>query len=249
MSQRKSSSRKNTSKRDSNRTKTRILDSAEKLIGEGGFQHVSVRDISEKAGVNLALINYHFGTKAGLLHAVLQQSAIPIIEQINLHLDACAERAEKTGRLDPGEVIEAYIRPVMSLGMDDAKCVEMHRMFGLAFRDPSMEMGRNIHRIFGHVGSRYSAMLQDACPELSDQEFYWRMVSTFGAMIYLLAAPGWLRQLMSSEIDVLDKNAALACAMPFLAAGMSAPNDPKWIANKRPKISKRTAKRPAKNTV
>jgi AcrR family transcriptional regulator len=214
-----------------------------------GFQNVTQRDISNDAGTNLALINYHFGNRIGLLHAVLERAAKPIIEQINRHLDACDERAKKTGRLDAGEIIESYLRPVMSLDMDDAESARLHRMFGLAFSDPSMEMGRAIHRIFREVASRYSAMLREACPELSSQEFYWRMVSTFGAMIYLLAEPGWVRQLVGSGFDVSDKNAAVTCAMPFLAAGMTAPSDFKRVASPRSKASRPTAKKPAEAVV
>jgi hypothetical protein len=92
-------------------------------------------------------------------------------------------------------------------------------------------------------------MLREACPDLSSQEFYWRMVSTFGAMIYLLAEPGWVHQLVGSGFDVSDKDAAVTCAMPFLAAGMTAPRDLKRVANPRPGSSRQTRKKPAKKTV
>ena len=52
-------------------TKTRILDAAEKLFAERGFSETSLRLITSKAEVNLASVNYHFGSKKELIRAVL----------------------------------------------------------------------------------------------------------------------------------------------------------------------------------
>src|SRR5437588_736604 len=48
-------------------TRSRILDGAEELFGERGLDRVSIRDITRKAKVNLAAINYHFGSKEDLI--------------------------------------------------------------------------------------------------------------------------------------------------------------------------------------
>ena len=64
-------------KRDSGQTKIRILDSAEELFARHGFQKVSLRAITTEAGVNVALINYHFGNKIALLNAVLEAQCRP----------------------------------------------------------------------------------------------------------------------------------------------------------------------------
>lgn len=204
-------------------TRERLLDSAEELFAQHGFQEVSLRAITGRAGVNVALVNYYFGNKISLLNAVLERRAAPIIDRRNRLLDACAERAEKTGRLDAGEIIEAYIAPVLLSNAEDTSNERMQRMIGVAFSDSSLEMGRAIHRIFRGVASRFIAMLREACPELSPEEFHWRLVCILGGMTYLLAEPGRVRRLVGTEFDALDKNVAMASAMPFLTAGMSAP--------------------------
>ena len=111
--------------------------------------------------------------------------------------DACAERAQNA----------AHDRP--SAFSDSS--------------DSSLETGRAIHRIFEGVASRFIAMLREACPELSPEEFHWRLVCILGGMTYLLAEPGRVRRLVGPGFEALDKDAAMACAMPFLGAGMSAP--------------------------
>ena len=204
-------------------TRERILDSAEELFAQHGFQKVSLRAITGRVGVNVALVKYYFGNKINLLNAVLERRAAPIIDHRNRLFDACAERAQETGRLDADEIIEAYIGPVLLSKAGDSSNERMQRMIGLAFSDSSLETGRAIHRIFEGVASRFIAMLREACPELSPEEFHWRLVCILGGMTYLLAEPGRVRRLVGPGFEALDKDAAMACAMPFLGAGMSAP--------------------------
>ncbi len=61
-------------------TKRRILDAAESLMGDKGFTSTSMRDITAAAKVNLASVNYHFGSKEALLAAVLEPRLQPINE-------------------------------------------------------------------------------------------------------------------------------------------------------------------------
>ena len=58
-------------------TKERILDAAEQLFGEHGPSDTSLRAITAAAGVNLAAVNYHFGSKEKLIEAVLSRRLEP----------------------------------------------------------------------------------------------------------------------------------------------------------------------------
>lgn len=57
---------------DPEQTRAKILGAADALFGERGFDVTSTRDIADRAGVNRALLHYHFGTKDDLLDAVLE---------------------------------------------------------------------------------------------------------------------------------------------------------------------------------
>ena len=61
-------------------TKTKILDTAERLFSQKGFDAVSLRNIVEAAKVNLAAVHYHFGSKPARHHCVQQLSLIHISE-------------------------------------------------------------------------------------------------------------------------------------------------------------------------
>ena len=74
-------------------TKDRILDVAEELFAAKGYQATSLRAITSKAGVNLAAVNYHFGSKESLVAEVIIRRVVPLNE----------ERLQKLERADSGE--------------------------------------------------------------------------------------------------------------------------------------------------
>src|SRR6266852_4816583 len=92
-------------------TKTRILDAAEKLIGEKGFEATSLRDITAEAQVNLAAVNYHFQSKDSLIDAVIQRRIEPVNRRRIEMLD--------TAGPDPSveQIIEAFLGPIIERPM------------------------------------------------------------------------------------------------------------------------------------
>src|SRR3981081_4013505 len=78
-------------------TKTRILDAAELLFMEHGFEATSLRQLTSAAGVNLAAVNYHFGSKEELFQAVLTRRLDPM-NQERIDLLDKLEGRERPGR-------------------------------------------------------------------------------------------------------------------------------------------------------
>src|SRR5438874_13218778 len=76
-------------------TRSRILDVAEELFGEQGLDRVSIRDITRTARVNLAAINYHFGSKEELIAAVFERRVVPVNEARLAALDRVEKSAGK----------------------------------------------------------------------------------------------------------------------------------------------------------
>src|SRR5713101_7424555 len=88
-------------------TKTRILDVAEKLFGDKGFDATSLRDITAEAQVNLAAVNYHFQSKDSLIDAVIGRRMAPLTKRRIEMLD----EAGPNPTLE--QVIEAFISPLL----------------------------------------------------------------------------------------------------------------------------------------
>src|SRR6266542_3164877 len=89
-------------------TKDRILDTAERLFADHGYSSTSLRQIIAAAGVNLAAVHYHFGSKESLLEAVVLRRAGPVNDQRLQLLDE-AERAADPPELE--RVMEAFLVP------------------------------------------------------------------------------------------------------------------------------------------
>ncbi|MBW1988737.1 MAG: CerR family C-terminal domain-containing protein [Deltaproteobacteria bacterium] len=70
---------------DKPEAKERILDAAEKLFAEKGYRAVTVREITEAAGCNIASVNYHFGSKKGLYLQVFERRWVPRAERLGAY--------------------------------------------------------------------------------------------------------------------------------------------------------------------
>ena len=98
-----------------NDTKQRILDAAAELFAEDGFAATSLRHIISKAGVNLAAIHYHFGTKQDLLDRIILQKISPLNDRRMELLDQFeAEAAPEPPSVE--KIMEAFLAPAIQMG-------------------------------------------------------------------------------------------------------------------------------------
>src|SRR3954464_2865930 len=118
-------------------TRSRILDVAEQLFSEQGFDRVSIRNITRTARVNLAAINYHFGSKEDLIAAVFERRVVPINEARLAALDAVEKIAGKRGpKLEV--ILEAFIRPALQSSVEASKGgTAFSKLFGRCRSEPS----------------------------------------------------------------------------------------------------------------
>src|SRR5256714_6398196 len=93
-------------------TRTRILDAAEELFMQHGFEGTSMRMLTARAGVNLAAVNYHFGSKDALIEAVVHRR----LDAMNAARIAALDPAEASGRTPTAaEGIPALVRPTLRM--------------------------------------------------------------------------------------------------------------------------------------
>lgn len=101
-----------------------ILDHAERLFAERGFHGTSIRDITERAGLRLASVNYHFGSKENLFRDVLMRRAVVLNQQRLTRLEPLERRAARGSRARDlralREVVEAFVVPVAELALSSA---------------------------------------------------------------------------------------------------------------------------------
>src|SRR6266550_161885 len=143
-------------------TRSRILDVAEELFGERGLDRVSIRDITRKARVNLAAINYHFGTKEDLIAAVFERRVVPVNEARLAALDRVETSAGK-GILKLEAILEAFIRPALQSSLKASKGrTAFSKLFGRCLSEPSPEVETLLKAQFEPLVQRMDAALKRA---------------------------------------------------------------------------------------
>src|SRR5881394_953689 len=154
-------------------TRSRILDVAEDLFAERGLDRVSIRDITRKAKVNLAAINYHFGSKDDLIVAVFERGVVPVNTARLAALDVLEKAAGKrAAKLE--NILEAFIRPAIPRSTEDAHLGSAFcKLFGRCLSEPSPEVEALLKKQFEPLADRMHAMLKRSLPRLSRSEIFW----------------------------------------------------------------------------
>ena len=202
--------------------RVRIMDVAEHFFAEEGYKSVSLRQITTRANVNIAAINYHFGSKLGLLRAVFERRAAPINAERMARLADCRRlRDERT--LTVSDVLRAFIEPTLRGGHFAEGGQAYRRIMGRMSNSPIAEVRALLHEIYGDVAVEFIELLRPAMPDLDEVEFFWRLACVYGVMQYILADTGRLERLSREGFDMSDVDAALRYTLPVLTAGLTIP--------------------------
>ncbi|MGD1091715.1 MAG: TetR family transcriptional regulator [Bryobacteraceae bacterium] len=193
-------------------TKSKILDVAENLFGNYGFEATSLRDITAKAQVNLAAVNYHFQSKDSLIDAVIERRIAPVNRRRLEMLDAAGPNPTVE------QIAEAFIAPVIERDPSPITA-----LMGRILSTPDQFITRVFKKHLVVVAQRFTDAIGQALPELSPAERLWRMHFMGGAMAHVLGWSHLLPELTGGLCDASDRKAVTARLVRFLAAGLRAP--------------------------
>ena len=164
-------------------TRQKLLDAAERLMSQNGYAATSLRQIIADAGVNLASVHYHFGSKEEMLDELVMRRAGPVNEERLAMLDrAEAEGGSRGASLE--RILEAFLAPAFSVRATHPQFVTlMGRLYGEAM------MGLVVRKHFHPMVERFQAALRRALPDLSEQELGWRIHFMIGVMVRAMFGP------------------------------------------------------------
>jgi AcrR family transcriptional regulator len=202
-------------------TRTRILDAAEALFMQHGFEGTSMRRLTSRAGVNLAAVNYHFGSKDALIQAVFRRRLDPM----NTARIAELAKLEASGSLSPETIIRAFVGPSLRL-VEDAKGGGRNftRLLGRTYTEPSKTLRALIGQMYAPTMERYKTALERALPQIPKDELVWRMHFMFGTLAYTLAATDTVQLIAGCKPeDRYDAQLLEERLTAFLLAGLLAP--------------------------
>ena len=202
-------------------TRDRILDAAEHVFADKGLDGSSVRDITTAAGVNLAAVSYHFGSKTGLIEAVFSRHLGPMNAARLALLDQVEEQA---GESPPPieSVLDAFIRPVVmhhlaEHGANDA----FMRLMSRCLNEPPTHLDLFKHH-FDALMNRFHAAFSRALPDHSPSEIFWGVHFTIGIMHHTLHVLSHLDHLPFCPAESADTQTVVERFIAYTAAGMKA---------------------------
>lgn len=201
-------------------TKTLILNAAEILFVEKGFEGASLRAVVARAGVNIAAVHYHFGSKESLIQAVLARRLEPINR----------ERLERLSALrlaDEELVLEDVLRALFEPAIRNAGCGspegnDIARLIGRIFSEPSHALQLFLRDRFREVFDQFTSAFREILTDLPDLDFYWRVHFMLGAMCHTLCDRERPVLLSGGVCDVESHDEVLEQLIAFVAGGLKA---------------------------
>ena len=206
-------------------TKDRILAAAEELFARTGVARTSLRAITALARVNLAAVNYHFGSKDGLVEEVYRRRLEPLNRARLANLDRLEQRARKPSL---EELLVAFMSPVATLARDPAQGgPTVMRLLGQTHAEAEEPFRAWFAGEYKRVLERYHAALCRALPGIPPEDIRWRLQFLVGALTYPVAERQLVELVSGEAIDPDDVTRIVERLLPFVAAGFRvAPGKP-----------------------
>ncbi|MEW4532339.1 TetR/AcrR family transcriptional regulator [Vibrio paracholerae] len=201
-------------------TKEKILDVAEGLFAEYGFNDTSLRTITSKAGVNLASVNYHFGDKKTLVRAVLNRYLEAFMPEMKQSLERLNERDD----YDMAEVFEALRAPLRSLSeLRPNGTSRFMLLIGRGYTDVQGHLRWFITNRYDDVLTLFTDSVLKANPNLTRETLFWRLHFTLGTCVFTMASSQALAEIAENDFgSKVDPKSVVDQLIPYLAAGVAA---------------------------
>lgn len=198
-------------------TKDRILGAAEELFAQFGFAGTSLRQVTSRADVNIAAVNYHFGSKENLVNEVFRRRMDDMSAQRLAQLRLAVQ--EHPGELEP--VLAAFVGPALSLSQDRHGGGAFIRVIARAYAEKNDSLRKFLSEQYGHVLREFAKAIAGCVPALDKEALYWRLDFLSGALTYAMADFGLIKRPVGVSEKAHRERAAREL-IRFAAAGLRA---------------------------
>ncbi|MEV5983249.1 helix-turn-helix domain-containing protein [Streptomyces sp. NPDC052114] len=190
-------------------TRAALLDAAERLFLDHGYEKVSVRAVNAAAGMNPAAVHYHFGTKEDLVAALLQNRLGPLWAE---PLAEVERRLDEGGTVDVDELVAVLVRPLDELTEKPRGRLLVHLLARVVLRRRQLPFDAHW---FGYAP--WQRLLSAARPDLPHEEVAHRWRMTFDLLLQLYGEP----QAPAAELGRTPRPSTRSVTS-FIAAGLNA---------------------------
>ncbi len=202
-------------------TKERILNAAEKLFSAQGFSNTSLRQITSSAEVNLAAVNYHFGSKKELIKAVMSR----YMNELSPHLSSSLSMICQLENPDLNQVFSAFIAPLIALNKfrDNGTAIFL-LLLGHGYSDSQGFLRWFLTTRYPEVIDNFITAVSKAYPELSQEDMFWRLHFTMGTIVFTMSSSNALIDIAKNDYQqTVSITQLIEKLIPYVAAGVAAP--------------------------
>ncbi|QYJ99904.1 TetR/AcrR family transcriptional regulator [Shewanella psychrotolerans] len=202
-------------------TKTRILDAAEKLFAERGFSETSLRLITSKAEVNLASVNYHFGSKKELIRAVLARYLDRFMPDASNELELLKQSSEPS----LNDIFSSLVKPLLELNKLKVEGTRTFlQLLGRGYIESQGHLRWFITTHYGEHLTRFVDAVAESAPHIPPAEMFWRLHFTLGTVVFTMASADALTEIAEADFNEHnDIEAVIRKVIPYIAAGVAVP--------------------------
>ena len=171
-------------------TKDRILGAAEELFAQFGFAGTSLRQVTGRADVNIAAVNYHFGSKENLVNEVFRR-------RMDVMSTQRLSRLHEAQTASPGQleaVLAAFVEPALAMAQDRHGGGAFIRVIARAYAEKNDGLRKFLSDQYGHVQREFARAIAACVPALTKEELYWRLDFLAGALTYAMADFGLIKR-------------------------------------------------------
>lgn len=199
------------------KVRDRILDSAEELFGQKGYEPVSMRTVAEQAGVHISQIVYHFTNKNLLVRAIVMRRADDLNRERLQMLDYY-RRAIGSAKPEVSALLRAFLSPFFERrSSGDPGWRNYSAFIGRIIWDPNA--ASHINDAFNEVAQKYIGASGEALPEVSEEKIHWGFQFLLACMYSVEETNTRIEHLSKNKFSGKDLDSAFSTLIPFLSAG------------------------------
>lgn len=198
-------------------TKDRILHAAEELFAQQGFASTSLRQVTSRADVNIAAVNYHFGSKDNLVNEVFRRR----MDDMSADRLAALQDAVDTHPGDLEAILAAFVEPALAMAQDRHGGGAFIRVIARTYAENNETLRKFLSDQYGHVLRAFAKAISACVPTLGKEELYWRLDFLSGALTYAMADFGLIKR-PTGVSEVSHRKRAAQALIRFASAGFQA---------------------------
>lgn len=201
--------------------KDRLLDAAEELFCEHGFEGTSVRDIASSAGCNIASVNYYFGGKEKLYEEVWRRYLIPMRDARITSINEVISQVKAKPDLE--DLLKSFAYTFVGSVVGAGGALRLGKLMAREYIDSHLPTDMFVDEFIMPTITAMHGALVKTCPNLDESKILLVIFSLVGQLVHLVHVKNIFEHGGGDlSLPVFDSDEAIEHIVKFSAAGIRA---------------------------